>query len=227
MEYQIKVVSNWLTQKIDQRAFWVSGGLTLILFISALIYWRDVFHVAGLMPASGQAVFKDHQYWRLWTALFAHADMGHLLGNAFLLIPLAYLLSGYFGVFLFPILGFLQAGLINYFVLKTMPSFVELLGISGLVNWMGAVWLVLFFLIDRRESLRKRFAVVLFVGLILFAPEVYKPEISYISHLFGFLLGVLTALGFYFYNRQKFLDAEISEIEIIPEVKHEAELYQN
>ena len=43
--------------------------------------WPGVLEQAGALDA--QAVFDQGEWWRLGTALFLHADLGHLLANAF------------------------------------------------------------------------------------------------------------------------------------------------
>jgi rhomboid protease GluP len=164
------------------------------------------------MSASGQQVFKESQYWRLWTALFAHADLGHLLGNLSLMLPLSYILTSYFGFLVFPVLGILLGGLINFWVIQTMPLEVQLIGISGVVYWMGAVWLTLFMLIDRRKTLRRRMALAMFLTVVLFIPDTYKPQISYLSHFIGYVLGVVTGVVVYIFRRKEFEAAEIKEL---------------
>ena len=81
---------------------------------------------------------------------------------------------------------------------------------------MGAAWLTFYFLIDRRRTLGRRLAVALGIALVIFAPETYKPEISYLSHFLGFLFGVLSALIYYFVNRTEIKSAEVY-VSILPE----------
>ena len=108
--------------------------------------------------------------------------MGHLMNNALLFIPLAYLLTAYFGAWFFPILGLFSGGLINSIVLGTMPPETQLIGISGVVYWIGGAWLTLFLLIDRRKNFSLSFRECAFLMLMLFIPETYWPHISYASH---------------------------------------------
>jgi rhomboid protease GluP len=203
-----RIIANWYTHKISSLSFIITGLLVIFILATCLLDWNSA--VINL-SASRETVFTQKEYWRLWSALFTHGDIGHLFGNLFLFVPFALLLTGYFSLSLFPALGILLGGVINAITLITMPLQTELLGISGLVNWMGSLWLTLFFLIDRRSSLRKRFAVVLFSSLVLFAPEAYKEDVSYMSHLIGYGLGILTGLIYYAVHRKDFLAAEIKE----------------
>lgn len=203
-----RVIANWYTHKISSRSFIVTGLLVILILGLCLVDWNS----AGIkLSASRETVFSQKEYWRLWSALFAHGDLGHLFGNLMLFVPFALLLTGYFSLSLFPALGFLLGGVINAITLNTMPLQTELLGISGLVNWMGSLWLTLFFLIDSRSTLRKRFAVVVLSSVVLFAPEAYKEGISYLSHIVGYGLGILTGIIYYALHRKDFLAAEVKE----------------
>ncbi len=206
-----RIIANWYTRKVRHFSFMVTGLLLILVLGLCLIDWSSS---QLSFSASRELVFSKKEYWRLWSALFAHGDLGHLFGNLFLFVPFAFLLTGYFSVSLFPMLGFLLGGVINALTLMTMPMQTQLLGISGLVNWMGSLWLTLFFLIDRRSSLRKRFAVSILSSFVLFAPQEYKEGISYISHVIGFGLGIITGLIYYALHRKNFLAAEVVEQEL-------------
>lgn len=208
METQQRLIAHWLTRKIKPQSFWWTGLLIVLVICVCLLDWNSHFLP---LSASRYLVFEKNQYWRLWTALFAHSNLGHLFGNLFLFVPFAFLLMGYYSLWLFPVSGFFVGGIINALVLQTMPETTELLGISGVVNWMGAVWLVLFFLIDRRSTWRRRFAVVLFSSVVLFAPQGYEQNISYLSHLLGYLFGMFTGFLYYLVNRKKIKASEVWE----------------
>lgn len=206
-----RITENWLTQKPKDSAFIITILMTALHHISGFIFLSGLFQAQKWMPAKAHEVFINHELWRPWSALFAHADLGHLINNSILFLPLTYLLTSYFGVFLFPFLGLALGGLINLWVLRTLPAQTSLIGMSGVVYWMGAVWLTLFVLIDTRKSLRRRLSVVLFLTVVLLAPQTYEPTTSYLSHLLGFIVGIFSALIYYFTNRQKILAAEIKE----------------
>lgn len=203
MDPTVVVRANWLTRKPSRDATWVTLLLALVLTGAA--------RFSDLLNATPHEVFDLHQYWRAWTALFAHADLGHLLSNSIVLVPLGYFLAGYYGYLFFPVLGLVTGGLTNLLVLKTMNSETALLGISGVVNWMGAAWLTLFVIIDRRESLRRRLAVAICLTMMLFVPDTFRPEVSYLSHLIGFVFGVASAFVYYRLNRATLESAEVRE----------------
>lgn len=206
-----KIRDHWLTRPLDSQAFLVAGVSVLLLTLASLLYWNDLFHAVSWMTAIPQNVFQSHQYWRLWTALFAHSGPAHLLSNSLLFFVFAVLLYGHFGGVMFPVAAFLFGGIINAIVLTTLPSTAELLGASGVVYWMGAAWLTFYFCLESRQRIARRALVSIGAALILFVPETFHQEVSYLSHFIGFVFGVAWALGYYLWNRKRFLAAEVVE----------------
>ncbi|RZA09917.1 MAG: rhomboid family intramembrane serine protease [Proteobacteria bacterium] len=210
MEKMLKIRENWLTRAPHPSAL---GGTFLISAAVALLgLWSldDTSHFAAATRATPAAVFSGGEYWRAFASLFVHGDLGHLGSNLFLFIPLTYLILAFFGPGLLS-LGFAAGTAVNLVVLKTLPAHTALIGISGVVYWMGAAWLTLFLLIDRRERLKRRFGSALFLILLLFVPETLRAEVSHLSHLLGFVAGAGLALGYYAVNKSKFSAAEVME----------------
>lgn len=211
MEFQRRLRANWLTRKPRDSAETVTTALSVLIAVATWMAWNGVAGADAWMPSSGEAVFGRHEYWRLWTSLLVHGDLGHLVANAVLFVPLSYFLAGYFGFLLFPALAFLFGGLTNYVALSGLNPQTQLVGVSGVVYWMGAVWLTLYLLLERRESIRRRSGKVLFIAAALFLPQTFEPNVSYISHLYGFLFGLPSALIYYAAKRHAFHAAEVWE----------------
>ncbi len=207
---------NWLTQKARYNGTVSVIMISILVLIASLTAWLPELRSGNLLVANPELVFQQHHYELLWTTLFVHADLGHILGNMILFVPLLYLLSAYFGSWLWPLLSIFVGGLINAIVLKTLPSSVFLMGISGVANWLGATWLCLYFLIDLRESKRHRFAVALFITFMLFVPDTYKPETSYLSHLLGYFFELITGLAYFAIYKKRFKSVEIYEEVVEP-----------
>lgn len=207
-----KVRANWLTQKPHAGAFAVAAVSVAVLLIANFLFWRNDFGLEALLTAIPKNVFEGHEYWRLWTALLAHSDISHLLSNSLLFSVFAFFLYGYFGTFVFPLAAFISGGLINVLVLKTMQPEAELLGVSGIVYWMGAVWLTLYFLLETRETLSKRLIKTIGIALVLFIPETYHRDTSYLSHFLGFIFGIVFGFLYYFKRRNEFRKAEVVEL---------------
>jgi rhomboid protease GluP len=211
MEIRTSIKENWLTKEPTREGLSPTLYLMSLLLLASFIYLNDLFNAQGWMSASGEKVFHTNQWWRLWSTIFAHGDLTHILSNLFLFFPFSYFLIGYFGPYFFPLVGFFIGGLINLIVIQTMPEHIGLIGVSGVVYWMGGAWITLSWMIDRREDLTRRLVKAGGVSLILFVPESFKPEISYLSHFLGYFFGVISAVIYYHFNKEKFLASEVSE----------------
>jgi len=137
MMIKSKLKENWLLKKIPHGTFNKTIALIFLQFIGTNLYLHDFFQAHSWMPASGEEVFKKHEYWRLWTTLFTHADATHILSNMVLFFPFAYFLIGFYGSVFFPLFGFLVGGLTNLVVLKTMPEMFIWLGYrESFIGWV-------------------------------------------------------------------------------------------
>ena len=205
------VRKTYLSDRPGLNAQLISALSLLFLATGCAFYW----HYPGareLMAATREEVFSKHEYWKLWTTLIAHADLGHLLSNSFMFFILGYLLSGYFGASVFPLMALFMGGVTNAVSLMTYPATTQLVGASGIVSWMGGAWLTLYFLINTKVSIGGRALRSFGVALMLFAPaEAFDPKISYRTHMIGFALGVVWAYYYYGLRRTEFKSAEIKE----------------
>lgn len=194
MEY--KLTKTFLSRKPSLESFLMAtvGLAVLMLFMG--------FNQSNF-SASGYQVFEKKEYWRAFTTTFLHADLDHLAHNAFFFTGLAALLNNYFGFWVFPVLSFVIGGFINIATLYFYPPGVHLVGVSGVVYFMASFWLVLYLLIERRQSLFVRFVHAIAVSLIFLFPEAFQPQVSYLAHGMGFLFGLPVGLAYYFLNRSK------------------------
>ncbi len=207
-----RVVQTWLSRKPSSHAGFISALSTLLLVLGSVVYQQDFFHAHTWMDASRAEVFDHHQWWRLWTTLFAHADLGHLVSNSILFFILGYFLTGYFGALLFPVAAFAFGGITNFFVLLNYPPQVSLIGVSGVVYWMAGTWLALYFALDKRKTYFQRSLRIVGVALGVFMPaSAFDPSISYQAHLVGFLFGLGFGILYYFRHRSTFGRAVVTE----------------
>ncbi len=159
--------------------------------------------------ANGKVVYENGQYWRAFTTSLLHGDLNHIASNSFFFTGLAVLLNTYFGFWVFPVMSFIVGGFINLITLKFYPPEVYLVGISGVIYFMAAFWLVLYIGIERKISLTRRLINSLALALIFLFPDAMKPQVSYLAHFVGFSFGITLGLGYYFLFRKNFLSHEV------------------
>jgi rhomboid protease GluP len=167
--------------------------------------------------ASGKEVFINQQYWKLFTTSLIHSDLSHLGHNALFFTGLAILLNSYFGWLIFPFFSLFMGGLINYVTLSFYEPQIYLVGISGVIYFMAAFWMIHYIGIERKISLTRRFINCVALVLILLFPHAFEAKVSYLAHGVGFGSGALLAIPYFLFHRKKYLASEVWEI--IPEVE--------
>jgi rhomboid protease GluP len=162
------------------------------VFIAAsLLYWRTEW--GDYLWISGHTFFNEHQYWRALTSVAVHADAVHLLSNGPLFVFFGWLLNAYFGAGVFPLAAVCSGVLATIITVGVYDPQIRLVGASGMVYAMAALWLVLYirYDYDRPPGLRVLRAVGF--ALAMLAPTTYNPTTSYLAHGVGFFLGLAAA----------------------------------
>ncbi len=213
------VLSGWvvtetlLSRKPARGSLGVAAVSVLVLFAGSLVYWTNAAGLAPYLPASREAIFDRSEYWRLFTSILAHADLEHFAANALVFGLLALLLYGYYGALVFPVLSLATGALTIALSLSTYAPRTLLVGASGVVYWMGAFWLALYLLVERRFGLGKRTVRAAGFSILVFLPTVFEPEVSYRTHAIGFGLGVAFGLGYFAARKGALRAAEKMEME--------------
>lgn len=204
--------ANWLSKQIHPSAAIVAAIASLFIAFITILEWNNNFGLSGYMETSRQLVYGKGEIWRLWTAAVIHSDLRHLLSNLFMFFILGWFLFGYFGALIFPLSAFVAGGVLNALILLTYDPYVTLIGASGIVFYLGGVWLVLYFFIQRQKTLFQRILRSGGVGLALFMPsEAFDPSISYRTHFLGLFVGALVGTLYFAINKNKFRAAEVRE----------------
>src|SRR6202790_4934982 len=186
--------------------------LSIIMGIS-LLAWRNGAALLPTLAATSEGVLKKREYWRLLTAVAVHGDVIHVFSNAILLTFFTYLLFGYYGFWVFPVMSLAMAGLTNYISLLTYPSEVSLIGASGLVYWMAGFWLSMYMMVERSVGPGKRALRIVCLALLVLLPSTFQANVSYRTHAIGLGLGVVSALVYFQRNRESIRAAEVVELE--------------
>jgi rhomboid protease GluP len=187
---QLKLSKTLLSKKPSSKSVMIGMSSYLVLLLVFIIDNPS-------MSANGHQVFVQGQYWKAFTTSLMHGDFVHLGHNTIFFVTFAVLLNFYFGFWIFPVLSFLVGGLINMIALKFYGPEVYLVGISGVIYFMAAFWMTLFVGLERQMSLYRRLMIATGVSLILFFPDAFVKNVSYLAHGLGFGIGMLMG-GFYF-----------------------------
>jgi rhomboid protease GluP len=213
MKSEITISETFLSRKPERSSSLAGLASIVAIFVPSIIFWDNKWDLAQWLPASGETVIHQHQYWRLLTGILVHSDFKHFLSNA---VPLAFfgsLLYGYFGFTIFPLLMLALGCLIHLISIMTYPPDATLVGASGVVYCMAGFWLTLFVLIERRYSIANRLMRSIGFFLIVFVPSAFDPSVSYRAHAIGFFAGILSAILYFVKNKKPIRQAELYELE--------------
>ncbi len=187
------------------------GLFSMIFFlVFSLFYWFDSSGWSDLLSANPEKVYGQHEYWRLFTAIAVHGDIQHLAANAGFFVGLAFLLNAYFGKWVFPVMTFFLGAVINAIALFPSPPQVQLVGASGVVYFMAAFWLTLYFFVERHQPVSRRLMSCVAVTLVLLVPTSYEPMTSYRTHAIGFLVGLASGGSYFLLKKNELRNAEIA-----------------
>ncbi len=191
------------SRQVDRPiAVWTFIILNLAMFGAELLYGGATngltLHRLGALEP--QAVLRNHQYWRLLTALFLHYGVLHILFNLYALYLLGPALERMIGSVKFA-LGYLLSGLgssagVVLLSVLGLTHADQLVGASGCV--MGVIGISAGLLLRHRQSplagrrLKEILAIVAFQTIF----DLSTPQVSLAAHLSGFSTGVLIGLVF-------------------------------
>ncbi len=192
---QLQLTKTLLSKKLSPHSVLI--GLISYLVLLLVFLWDN-----QNLSANGHEVFTEGQYWKAFTSQLMHGDFVHLGHNTLFFIAFSVLLNSYFGFWVFPVLSLFAGFLINLIALKFYPPAVYLVGISGVIYFMAAFWMTQFVALERQESIYKRLLIASGVSLILFFPEVFEKNVSYLAHGLGFGFGIVFGLIYYALNRK-------------------------
>lgn len=180
-------------------------GLNVLMFITELALGgsQNPFVLLRLGALYPPAVLAG-EWWRVVASTFLHADWMHLLLNMFALLGLGPFLEHHWGKLRYTIL-YLVAGVgastltVGLTVVGFLDPDIFYVGASGsimgLIGATGAVYWKLW----RRQKLAyasNRLAIIVFIVVLQTIFDLTTPEISFIGHALGLLIGLLLGLRF-------------------------------
>jgi membrane associated rhomboid family serine protease len=183
----------------------------VLILINALVFlyemhvgdWDNpmVLHRIGALEP--MIVLTQHQYWRLFTALFLHGGFLHLAFNVFALYVLGPPLERSIGTirFLACYLGSGLASTAGVVALTKMQVIqnAQVIGASGCIMGVVGAWAGFLLRHHRAPFAKERLGNIAFIVVIQTAFDLSTPEVSMPSHMCGlvagFILGLILAPG--------------------------------
>ena len=170
----------------------------VFLFEISVGFWNDpeVLHRVGALDP--YSVLVQHEYWRLFTALFLHGGFVHLLFNLFALYVLGPPLERSIGTIRFVVCYSISglasgAGVVGLTLMGLMQP-VQLVGASGSIMGIVGAWAG--FLMRHRHApqAKQRLANIAMIVAIQIAFDLSTPQVSMAAHLCGLIAGFFLGL---------------------------------
>jgi len=136
-------------------------------------------------------VIERLELWRLFTSMFLHSDLLHLISNLIGLLLFGTFIENFGSKKAYLIIYFGSGIMGNIMSLFLLPPNIISLGASGAIyGLIGAT--VMFILLERNAAQ----LLLTLVYLIYFIITSFSPQINYASHIFGLISGFV--LGYFF-----------------------------
>jgi len=192
--------SAWFTQLRTAPAVFILILVNVLMFLFEMRAgdWTDpmVLHRIGALEPL--VVLTQHEYWRLFTALFLHAGFLHLAFNLFALYVLGPELERSIGTIRF-LACYLISGLASStgVVVLTKLGLIQnaqVIGASGCIMGVVGAWAGFLLRNHHAPLAKQRLGNIVFIVVIQIAFDLSTPEISMPSHMFGLVAGFFLGL---------------------------------
>ena len=164
--------------------------LNTLMFIVLVIGGQDMYN---LLAQVGVSFFQEHWYWQLFTSLFVHFDILHLLFNMYGLYYFGRLNEAHFSLPQYLAIYFCSGLLGNVASLYLIPPDVQAGGASGAIFGLVGSYVAM----ERRAQ---HMGMALFYAILIFVQS-SGPGVNIFAHLFGLVGGLV--LGLFFSPRRE------------------------
>ena len=182
-----------------QEQIYKSSYITLALLAINVVVFLLCSFAFGWMYEKGamitEVVLRDGQYYRLFTAMFLHADPQHLINNMLMLALGGAIVEHYTGhafyFFLYMLSGLFGNMISMAYEIQNRLSWVSV-GVSGAI--MGLVgFVVVWILVNRKTFIRSRNLMIRLALLGVFVIEAcfFQKGANTAAHTGGFLTGAV------------------------------------
>lgn len=213
-----RIVKTLLNKKPKEQGYVFALLLVLTCAVVSIMVWKQILPYSEL--ASSQTnLFDKKNYYTLFTSLFIHADMQHLLSNSYMLFILSIFVFGNLTpnfnkafLLLFNLLA--GSALVNLLTVLTYDSNTRLVGISGMVYLLAGFWFSVFLFVDRTHKVGGRLLRVVGTGLVILFPTSFEPTTSYQAHWTGLWIGLLMGIMYFYVHKSWIRSFEVVKAEI-------------
>ena len=188
----------WERQERIYKSSYISLGLMIINVIIFIISTT----VAPSLYENGAMVTKlvvwDGQYYRLFTAMFLHADPQHLLSNMMMLALAGAIVENYTGhlffIFLYIMSGFVGNMISMAYEIRNSLDWFSV-GASGAIMGLTG-FVVVWIVINRKRFITNRNVLfrLLLLGAFVIHACFFQEGANTAAHLGGFLSGIVLGI---------------------------------
>ena len=171
-------------------------GLNVLVFLFGIIIGEEVIYNKGAMAT--YKVLMDGEFYRIFTAIFIHAGIEHLVNNMLMLISVGAIVEQYTGhgfyIIMYLISGIAGNLLSMAYEIRHNLNWVSV-GASGAI--MGVVGFLVIWLVVNRRMFKKNKNLIIRLGLLgLFIVQAcfFQAGANTQAHLGGLLTGVVLGI---------------------------------
>ncbi len=182
----------------------------LILIMSMMIIFTEYIEPYAILNlgVSHNTVANEGQFYRLFTAIFTHANIAHFLNNALGLYIFGGRIERAYGRFNMLFTFMLSALIGNILTVELVTNTLSIGASGGIFGLMGFALCVTFF--SNNMLLDLDFNTIAVMTAFMLLSSFIIPNVNYVAHIVGFVVGFIIALYFVYLERKKEVPDESS-----------------
>lgn len=177
----------------------------VVFLLADLVFFRKQDMFVYYMALNPALVLEEGEYWRLFTSMFYHFNIEHIMFNMLMLYFAGAFLEPFFGRIRFFILYF-ASGLLadaasiiyNSVIVSENAETVFAAGASGAVYGLLGAFSVVLVLSRKTLPVEERRRVPLMIFFLLFG-NIFSKNVGHAAHFGGFFAGALLGAGYWLY----------------------------
>ena len=185
----------WQRQEQIYKRSYITLGLlaiNVVIFLLCNFVYEWMYEKGAMIT---EVVLRDGQYYRLFTAMFLHADPQHLVNNMLMLALGGAIVENYTGhafyFFLYMLSGLFGNMISMVYEIQNRLSWISV-GASGAIMGLGG-FVVVWILVNRKSFVRSRSLVIRLALLGIFVIEAcfFQRGANIAAHTGGFATGAV------------------------------------